>query len=313
MHEHAHVEAGHVTGRLRVAFMVTIAILVAELVGGYLSNSLALLSDAGHVFTDIAALGLAWYANVQAEKPATYAKTYGFHRAGILAALANALSLVIIAAVITYEAYQRILRPEPVDSVLMFSVAFVGLAANIFIARQLHSEHEEENLNIRSAVLHVVGDAAASAAVLIGGVIILLSGFYLIDPILSVLISVVIIVGGWSIIVDALNIFMEGVPRGLNVEQLVQQLRTHPGVEDVHDLHVWSLAAGVNALSCHILVADQSLSDTGDTVNAITDMLREKYHIRHSTIQLECRNCEVACALGDSHNMPVPGAALHPH
>ncbi|MCL5958489.1 MAG: cation diffusion facilitator family transporter, partial [Chloroflexi bacterium] len=261
MHEHDHVETGRVTARLRVALLITAGILIAEVVGGLLSNSLALLSDAGHVFTDVTALGLAWYANFQAEKPATFTHTYGFHRAGILAALANALSLVLIAGVIAYEAYQRLLNPEPVQSYLMFSVALVGLVANLYIARYLHRE-EEENLNVRSAWLHVIGDAAASAAVLLGGILILFTGVFLIDPILSVLISVVIIVGGWSIIVDALNILMEGVPRGLNLEELVHQIRAHPGVVDVHDVHVWSLAAGVNAVSCHSLVADQSLRES---------------------------------------------------
>ncbi len=295
--EHIHEGPAHETSRkLRLAFLLTAGILGAELAGGFLSNSLALLSDAGHVFTDVLALGLAWFAAVQATRPATPRRTFGFHRAGILTALANALTLLAISILITFEAIRRLQSPEPVNSLLMVSVATVGLLANLYVAVSLHQE-PGENLNVRSALLHVVGDALASAAVIVGAIIIYFTGLYFVDPLLSVLIALIIVGGAWSIVLETINILMEGTPSGINLEKLVQDIRDTPGVLDAHDLHVWSLAAGINAMSGHVVIEDQALSESATVLENLSQMLAQKYGIDHATIQFEHRQCGLACTL----------------
>lgn len=286
--------------RLRQAFLLTVIILVVEAAGGVASNSLAVLSDAGHVFTDLFALGLAWFASTQASRPATPRRTFGFHRAGILAALVNSVTLVVVAVAITLEAVRRLQAPERVDSGLMLAVALVGLGVNIYVATSLHSG-PGENLNVRSATLHVVGDIMASAAVIIGALVIALSGLVIVDAVLSVLIALIIMGGAWSIVLETLNILMEGTPRGVNVEKLVHDLKSTPGVLDIHDVHVWSLAAGINAMSGHVLVADQALSSSDEILQSLARLLAEKYGIDHATIQFEHRECGLACTLFRNH------------
>src|SRR5437667_6098718 len=208
-HNHNHTH-GMAKQALRLAFFLTIVILVAELVGGIIGNSLALLSDAGHVVTDIFALGLAWFAAVQAEKPANAHKTFGYHRVGILAALVNAVTLVVIALAITWEAVQRLQHPEPVQPLVMFLAAGIGIAVNLFIGFGL--QREGYSLNVRAAALHVFSDVAASVGVIIAGILILLTGWTLADPLLSVGIAVLIAVGAWLIIRETTDILMEAVP-----------------------------------------------------------------------------------------------------
>ena len=286
--------------RLRLGFVLSAGLLLAELAGGFLANSLALLSDAAHVFTDVLALGLGWFAAAQALRPATPRRTYGYHRAGILAALFNALMLVAISLAITYEAVQRLQSPEPVNSPLMLSVAVIGLAVNLFVALSLHAE-PGENLNIRSALLHVIGDILASAAVIIGGIIIFLTGLYFVDPLLSVLIALIIVGGAWSIVLETVNILMEGTPRGINIEKLLHDIKSTPGVLDAHDLHVWSLAAGINAMSGHVVIEDRAVSESALILEMLAELLREKYGIDHATIQFEHRKCGLACTLFEDH------------
>jgi cobalt-zinc-cadmium efflux system protein len=299
-HRQGAPEAGR---RLRLAFLLTCGILGVELAGGLLSNSLALLSDAGHVFTDALALGLAWFASVQATRPATPRRTFGYHRTGILVALANALTLLAISLVITIEAVARLLEPERVNSLLMVGVAALGLAANLYVALSLHQQ-PGENLNIRSALLHVIGDALASAAVITGAIIIYFTGFYFVDPLLSILIALIIVGGAWSIVLETINILMEGTPAGVNLDKLMQDIRNTPGVLDAHDLHVWGLAAGINAMSGHVLIEDQALSQSDEILQNLSRMLVEKYGIDHATIQFEHRQCGLACTLFQNHLEP---------
>jgi len=293
LHQRDSAETGR---RLRLAFLLTCAILAVEIAGGLVSNSLALLSDAGHVFTDILALGLAWFAAVQSTRPATPRRTFGYYRTGILAALANAVTLLAISVAITIEAVRRLLQPETVDSGLMVAVATLGLLVNLFVALSLRQE-PGENLNVRSALLHVIGDLLASAAVIIGAIVIQLTGLYLVDPLLSVLIAVIIVGGAWSIVLETINILMEGTPTGINLEKLIRDIKDTPGVLDAHDLHVWSIAAGIHALSGHILVEDQALSQSSEILENLSRMLAEKYGIDHATIQFEHRECGLACTL----------------
>jgi cobalt-zinc-cadmium efflux system protein len=281
------------TARKKLAFAVifTAVILVGELVGGFLANSLALLSDAGHVFTDVLALLLSWFALRQAEKPATERMTFGYHRIGILAAFINAVSLVGIAAIIFFEAYHRLREPQPVRSVLMFSVAAIGLVANLVILFMLRSE-QQGNLNIRSAFLHVAGDALASVGVIFGGAIIYFSGWFWVDPAISVAIALIIVFGAWRVIREAVNIFLEASPGHLNVDEMVLAMMGVPGVKDVHDLHVWSITPQMHALSCHVLIDDLSVSQGANIVGRLNELLSSKFNIEHSTVQLECVECD---------------------
>ncbi len=283
----------NVTARNKLAFSVlfTGSILVAELVGGYLANSLALLSDAGHVFVDVLALLLSWFALRQTERPASHKMTFGYHRIGILAALVNSVSLVVISGVIFHEAYGRLGEPPPVRSGLMLSVAALGFIANVVVVLMLRRE-QRQNLNIRSAFLHVLGDALSSLGVMGGGAVILLSGWFWVDPAISVAIGLVIVFNSLQVIREALSIFLEASPSHLDMEQMVQAMMGVPGVKDVHDLHVWTIAPRIHALSCHVLVDDLSISQGADIVGRLNELLGTRYGIGHSTVQLECVGCD---------------------
>ncbi len=281
-HNHAH---GLAKESLRLAFFLTILILLAELVGGFLSNSLALLSDAGHVVTDLFALGLAWFATVQTERPPNERKTFGYHRVGILAALANAATLIVIALIIAGEAIQRFAHPEPVQPLTMFLAATVGIVVNLFIGFGL--QKEQENLNVRAALLHVLGDVGASVAVIVAGVVILLTKWTPIDPLLSVGIAALIAFGSWRLLRETADILLESVPRGIDLNHLVEDMRQMPGVQNVHDLHVWSITSGMYALSCHVLIENLPPSDSSLILRSLTTMLSNNYRIGHTTIQFE--------------------------
>lgn len=288
-HDHAH----HLTGtRLRTAFLLTAVILVVELTGGLLSHSLALLSDAGHVLTDIFALGLAWYATAQAARPADADKTYGYHRIGILAAMANAVTLILIVLFILYEAIGRFQHPEKVTPWLMFVSAAVGIVVNLYIAFGLHAEGGE-NLNVRAAMLHVLGDVGASGGVIVGGLVILFAGWYAADPLISLVIAVLIARGAWLVLIETVGILMEATPKGMDVAQLARDVAAIPRITDVHDLHVWSIAGGMNALSAHLQVVDDCpLSACDGLLQRVNTLLADHYKIQHSTIQLEYACCD---------------------
>ena len=288
-HDHVHTMTG---SKLRTAFALTAVILLVELAGGLLSHSLALLSDAGHVLTDIFALGLAWFATVQAERPADAGKTYGYHRTGILAALANAITLILIVIAIAYEAFQRFQHPETVTPWLMFVSAAVGILVNLYIGFSLRAEGGD-NVNIRAAMLHVFGDVGASVGVIVGGLVILLTGWYPADPLISLFIAALIAWGAWRILRESIDILMESAPKELNVAQMVRDMVTEPGIQDVHDLHVWSIAGGMRCLSAHIQVAGDAPISQGDLlIGKLNHMLDEKYQIDHTTMQLECAGCD---------------------
>jgi cobalt-zinc-cadmium efflux system protein len=289
-HDHTH---GMARQALQIAFFLTVVILLAELAGGIIANSLALLSDAGHVVTDIFALGLAWFAAVQAERPANARKTFGYHRVGILAALVNAVTLILIAGFITWEAVQRVQHPEPVRALPMFLAAAIGIGVNLYIGFGL--KREGHSLNVRAAMLHVFGDVAASVGVVLAGIIILLTGWTLVDPLLSIGIAVLIALGAWRILRDTTDILLEAVPRDISLSEVVHDMKQIKGVEDVHDLHVWCIASGMYALSCHTLIDDLPPSGSSPILQSLTSMLAEKYHIGHATIQFECKNSDGIC------------------
>ncbi len=282
-HDHTH---GMAKQRLRLAFFLTIIILLVGLIGGLLAHSLALLSDASHILTDLFALGLAWFATGQAERPSNERKTFGYHRVGILAALLNAATLLVIAVVITWEAIQRFQHPQPVNPYIMFGSAFVAIAINLFIGFGLRKE--SGNLNVRAATLHVFSDVGASLGVIVAGLIILLTNWTLIDPLLSVAIALLVAIGAWRILRETADILLEAAPKGISLTKLVVDMQAIHGVQAVHDLHVWSIASGMPALSCHVLIDNLPTSDSSHILQSLNDLLNAKYQINHATIQFEC-------------------------
>ncbi len=273
--------------------------MIAEIIGGVLSNSLALLSDAGHMFTDTLALALSFFAMKFAGMPATEKKTFGFYRLEILAALLNGVTLVVISLYIMVEAYQRMLNPQPVAGTLMLIIAVIGLIANILGAMFL-MKHHETNLNIRGAFLHIIGDAVSSVGVIIGGIIILYTGWYLIDPILSILIALGIIAGAIGLVSESVSVLLESAPSHINITMVAEEIAKVDGVREAYHVHVWTITSGVYALSAHVIIDDRPVSGSRVLLDAIRQRLTDRFKIMHSTIQLECERCD------ESGSCPLP-------
>ena len=291
MHVHAH-GTGSPTRVLKVSLVVTLAYIVLLVVAGIRAHSLALLSEAGHNLSDFLALLLSLVAVYFQSRPANSSKTYGYHRAGVLAALVNATSLLGVSFFIFYEAFKRLQHPEEVHAGLMMWVAAAGVAMNGAIAFLLYRSGGD--VNIRSALLHEVGDTLSTAAVIFGGWAILLTHNYWIDSVLSVGIGVLILWSGFSIVRETLNILLEGTPRGMKLEKIESAIRSVNGVNDVHDLHVWSIGSETHALSCHISIADIPPSVSERILRDVKVRLLHDFHIDHTTIQFEHAVCEVA-------------------
>lgn len=285
--------------KLKFGIVLTSFILVIEVVGGLLSNSLALLSDAGHVFADVIALSLSWYGVKQTERPASGRMTFGYHRVGVIIAVVNAIAIFAIALVVFYAAYRRLQQPPEVNSLLMLSVAIVGISVNLFVAFWLRRE-QHGNLNVRSAYWHVLGDALASVGVIIGGVIMLLSGWFWVDPIISVFIGLIITLAAWRILKEGLSVLLEATPKQVNITEMVNALSRMPGVKDVHDIHVWSISPELHAMSCHVLIDDLPTSQAAGIRQKIEAVLRRQFHIEHTALQMECQQCssnDIFCTL----------------
>ncbi len=276
--------------RFVLALGISLLVFLAELVGGWWTNSLALLSDSAHVFLDVFALALSYIALRAAALPADDRHTYGWHRLEVFAALANGITLLGITLAIFYEAWERLQNPAPIHSAEMLTIAVIGLVANLGVARLLH-DHHDEDLNTRSAFLHVVGDALASLGVIVGGVVMLLTGWYAIDPLISAFIGVIILIGSWRVLRSSLHILFEGTPEGIAIGDVARAMGDVAGVQDVHDLHLWSICSGYPALSAHILVADSSCEATAAQMASLKQMLAERFGIEHTTIQFETTNC----------------------
>ena len=288
---HAHLHDPRESG-LRTAFLLTIMVLAVEAAGGVLAHSLALLSDAGHVLTDLIALGIAWFARAQANRPSDPRRTYGYHRTGILAALGNAVALVLIVLGIAYAAVGRLQHPQPVTPWILFPAAAVGIAVNLYIGFGLR-RHGATDLNVRAAALHVFADASASMAVIVAGGVILLTRWYQADPLISLAIAALIARGAWDILRETVDILMEAAPNDLNVPQMVRDMMRVPAVQDVHDLHVWSIAGGMPVLTAHVQVAeDCTLSACEEIRVELNRLLTRKYGLAHTTIQFECVGCD---------------------
>ena len=307
MHVHASHGGGEKTSRvLRISLFVTLAYIVLLVIAGVRAHSLALLSEAGHNLSDFLALLLSLVAVYLQSRPPSATKTYGYHRAGVLAALINAASLVVISFFIFYEAFRRLHNPEQVHAGTMMWVAAAGVAMNGVIALLLYRAGGD--VNIRSALIHEVGDTLSTAAVIGGGWVILLTGKYWIDSALSFGIGALILWSSFGILRETMNILLEGTPRGLKLERVEAAIRTVEGVNDVHDLHIWSIGSESRALSCHIAIADIPPSVSERILRDVKEILHHDFHVVHTTIQFEHVECEVAhgCIIpvdeGDAHH-----------
>ena len=304
MHVHAHREGGP-TRVLKISLGVTAAYIVLLVAAGIRAHSLALLSEAGHNLSDFLALLLSLVAVYFQSRPASSTKTYGYHRAGVLAALVNATSLVAVSFLIFYEAFRRLQHPQPVHAGLMMAVAAAGVVMNGVIAALLYRSGGD--VNIRSALLHEVGDTLSTAAVIAGGWAILATGDYWIDSALSFGIGALILWSGFGIVRETLNILLEGTPRGMKLERVESAIRAIEGVNDVHDLHVWSIGSETHALSCHISIADIPPSVSERILRDVKERLLHDFRIDHTTIQFEHVECEVA------HGCVIPVSESEEH
>lgn len=284
-HNHAH--GTDVTGwRLGASVWLTLAFVAGEAVAGYWGNSLALMADAGHNLADALALGLSWFARRLARRPADSRRTYGYHRAGILAALANAVALVVIGLAVAWEAVERLRTPEPVSGGLMAGVALVAFVLNGLISLWLRAGSRHD-LNVRSAYLHMVGDAVSSIGVILAGVIVALTGWLEVDPIVSLLIAGLVLWSSWGVLCEAVDVLLEAVPAGLDVAAVARTAGSVSGVCGVHDLHVWTVGPGVIACSLHIVVAEMTAREGQQIVQAVAAALKDTQGVIHSTVQVE--------------------------
>jgi cobalt-zinc-cadmium efflux system protein len=292
VHTHVHGGSEKTSKVLRISLVVTAAYIVLLVVAGIRAHSLALLSEAGHNLSDLLALLLSLVAVYLEARPPSSTKTYGWRRAGVLAAFVNAASLVAVSFLIFYEAFRRLQSPEHVHAQTMMGVAAAGVVMNGVIALLLY--RSARDVNIRSAFLHEIGDTVSTAAVIVGGWAILATGRYWIDPVLSVGIAILILWSGFGIVRETLNILLEGTPRGIKLGLVEHAIREVEGVNDVHDLHVWSIGSETSALSCHISIEDIPPSVSERILRDVKARLLERFHIDHTTIQFEHVECEVA-------------------
>jgi len=276
--------------KLFISIALTALIFIAEFGGGLWTGSLALLSDSAHVFMDVFALLLSYLAIRAAKLPANDRHTYGYHRMQVLAALANGATLLFISFEILKEAINRFQHPEPIVAGPMLIIAVIGLIVNVIVALVLR-EHDHEDLNTRAAFLHVLGDALASVGVIGAGIAIYFTGLLWIDPLVSVLISVLILVSSGRLLKETVHILAEGIPDGMTASGVTETMKSIPGVAEIHDLHIWTVSPGFVALSAHVILEDQTLSQSENIMTELKKKLDTEYEIEHTTIQFECSNC----------------------
>ncbi len=273
------------------AIAVTIAFVAVEAVFGWYAHSLALLSDAGHNLADAAALTFSWYALWIANKPSHHGMTFGYHRVGVLAALANAVSLVVIALFIGWEAIARLRHPGDANGEVMIAVAAVAIVVNGAIGLWLR-RGSAQNINVRSAYLHMLGDAVSAFGVVVAGVLVATTDAPLADPIVSLLIAGLILFSSYGVLSESATVLLEGTPAGTDMPDVIAAIKNVRGVLDVHDLHVWMVGPGVVACSCHILVAEQSVREGQQVLRAVVHDIEHRFNITHTTVQVEVEGCE---------------------
>lgn len=284
-HEHSISRDGNKTA-LIIALAITSGIMIMEFVGGLITNSLALLSDAGHMLSDSSSLLLSLIAFWFAGKPPSPSKTYGYYRFEILAAFFNGLTLFFMAGWIVYEAYERIVEPPTVSSGTMILIAFIGLVANIVSAFFLMKKgNVEGNINIKSAYLHVIGDALGSVGAVIAGILMWFFEWYIADPIISIIVAMLILKSAWSVLKSSIHILMEGVPITIDQKEVKETLLSIEGVRDIHDLHIWTITSGLDSLTCHLLIEDNQ--DEQHILQQAIQLIESKFSITHTTLQVE--------------------------
>jgi cobalt-zinc-cadmium efflux system protein len=305
LHNHAHTHFNELTkqtvSRLALSLSITLLFVFVEIAAGVFANSLALLTDAAHNFTDVLALGLSWWALRLTSQPANREKTYGYHRAGILAALANSTTLVIIALGIFYEAYLRFINPPQVQADVLIGVGAIGVVINVVTAL-LVRRGAEHDLNIRATFIHLMGDVMSTVGAVIAGVIISFTNWNWMDPLIGVLIGILILWSAWSIVRESVDILMESTPTDIDVDAMVRDISAVEGVRGVHDLHVWSITRGMRTLSAHLVTDDLPISEATSIQTSVNEVLYHNYNINHATLQLECNDCmpsTLYCAFGE--------------
>jgi len=291
-HSHSHFGdlANQTASRLALSLILTLGFVFIEAIAGIIGNSLALLTDAAHNLTDVIALGLSWYAIRLTSQPANGHKTYGYHRAGILVALLNSTTLVLISLGIFYEAYHRFINPPEVQAGILITVGIIAVIINLVTAL-LVKKGSEHDLNIRSAFVHLMGDVVSTIGAVIAGVVIYFTNANWLDPLVSVLIGCLILYNAWGILRDTVDILLEATPRDVDTGKLVEDVKQVSGVLGVHDLHVWSLTLNLRTMSAHILTEDIPISVGADIQKQINDIVYQRYNIAHATLQLECVGC----------------------
>jgi cobalt-zinc-cadmium efflux system protein len=273
------------------AVALTLVFVIVEALCGWLAHSLALLSDAGHNLADAAALGFSWYALWISNKPSHHGMTFGYHRVGVFAALVNAVSLVVIAILIGWEAVERIRRPEVANGVVMVGVAAAAVLVNVLIGVWLH-RGSKDDLNIRSAYLHMLGDAVSAVGVVIAGALVATTHASLADPVVSLLIAGLILYSSYGILRESTTVLLEGTPTGMDMPAVIAAIKAVAGVLDVHDLHVWMVGPRVIACSCHIVVAEQSIREGQQVLRAVVHDIEHRFRITHTTVQVEVEGCD---------------------
>jgi cobalt-zinc-cadmium efflux system protein len=292
VHGHDHDHSQHVSRKLVIATIATLVFVFVEVAVGFFGHSLALVGDALHNFTDTLALLLAWFAVRLERRPATSSKSYGYQRAGILSAFINAGTLVAFTVFIFVEAVERLRKPAAVNTTSMLITAAIALLLNTWITLSLHREGKHD-VNIRSAVIHMLGDAVSSAGIIVAAVLIRVTGSDLWDPAVSILIGVLILWSSWGVLRETVNLLLEGTPSGIKPDEVIASLASIDGIQGVHHLHIWALAPSRPALSCHLMVGDVALRTTGKVLDDVNAMLMQKYRIAHTTVQFEYANCAV--------------------
>ncbi len=288
-HSHDHSHRGEERKRLILTCSLTGTMFIVEGIAGFLTNSLALLSDAGHMLTHLIALLISLGAVIFASKPPTAKKTYGFYRLEILAALFNGATLFLITLWIFFHAYHRIINPEPVASMQMFIVANVGLIVNLACAYILKTSHG--SLNIKSAFVHMMADTLSSVVVVFGAIVMHYTQWYIIDPALSILICIVILIWSYQLITESVDILLEATPKDVDLENVVKSMKKLDEIEDVHDVHIWTITSDMYAMSAHIDTKDLMISETYQIMAKVNTLVKEKFKIVHTVIQFECNVC----------------------
>jgi cobalt-zinc-cadmium efflux system protein len=298
-HGHGHHHHHHSTNKTALfwSFLLISSFMVVEVIGGFLTNSLALLSDAGHMLSDAVALGLSFFALKLGEKQVTKNKTFGFKRFEIIAAALNGITLILIALYIFYEAFHRFLTPPSVQSTGMLVISTIGLIVNI-VAAMILMKGDKENLNVRSALLHVIGDMLGSFGAITAALLIMFFGWGWADPLASVIVAALVLVSGWRVTKDSFHVLMEGAPVQLDIDKVKSALLKIPAVSELHDLHIWTITSGYPVLSCHLAITEAGNHD--DVLKRAQKLLHDDFGIEHSTIQVElavngCPNPHGSC------------------